>query len=92
VASSRLTTVESSLPRFYFHTDTLTRTTDNEGTDLPGALEARRQAIATCGEMMKDSPEGFWGSRPWSVTVTDAAGLILWELSMDGMASAAAPT
>jgi len=92
VASSRLTTVESTLPQFYFHTDTLTRTNDNEGVNLPGALEARRQAIATCGEMMKDSPEAFWGSRPWSVTVTDTVGLILWELSMDGTASAAAPT
>ena len=80
------------MPKYYFHTDTLTRTTDPEGTVLPGALEARRQAIATCGEMMKDSPEGFWGSKPWSVTVTDAVGLILWELNIDGSATAAAPT
>ena len=31
----------------------------------------------------------FWRSRPWSVTVTDARGLILWEVSMDGVSSAA---
>lgn len=79
------------MPRFYFHTDTETRSTDLEGIELSTPLEARREAIRTCGEMMRDCPESFWGSRPWSVTVTDAAGLILWEIGMDGIASAAAP-
>ena len=79
------------MPKFYFHTSTLTRFTDEDGTELSGAHEARQQAIATCGEMMRDQPEGFWGSKPWSVTVTDAVGLILWELSIDGSASAGAP-
>ncbi|MBU3077708.1 hypothetical protein KOF26_07490 [Sphingomonas sp. XMGL2] len=57
--------------------------------DLPNHIEARRQAIETCGQMMKDAPEGFWGSRPWSVVVTDASGLILWEILMDGIAAPA---
>jgi hypothetical protein len=79
------------MQRFYFHMQTLTRTTDEEGMEMLSPMEARRQAIRTCGEMMRDCPEGFWGSRPWTVTVTDAAGLVLWEVSMDGNASAAAP-
>ncbi|WP_414713334.1 DUF6894 family protein [Sphingomonas sp.] len=41
-------------------------------------------AIRTCGEMMRDAPDGFWGSRPWSVTVKDEGGLALWEISMGG--------
>ncbi len=76
---------------FFFHTQTEKRNTDNEGTELPSRREARRQAIQTCGEMMRDCPEGFWGSRPWNVTVTDATGLILWEIFMDGVSSAADP-
>lgn len=53
-------------------------------------LEARAQTIVMCTQMVKDAPEGFWASRPWTVTVTDAAGLVLWETSVDGFASPAA--
>lgn len=79
------------MQRYFFHTQTLSRDTDTDGIELDSPHEARRQAIETCGQMMKDAPEGFWGSRPWSVTVTDAAGLVLWSIEMDGSASAAAP-
>jgi hypothetical protein len=78
------------MPRYFFHTDTDSRDTDAEGLELATPQEARRQAIATCGEMMRDCAEVFWGSRPWGVTVTDGTGLILWEMSMDGMAAPAA--
>jgi hypothetical protein len=66
-----------------------TRTTDEEGAEFASPIEARSEAIRTCGEMMKDAAEGFWGSRPWSVVVTDHAGLILWELTMDGYSAPA---
>jgi hypothetical protein len=78
------------MPRYFFNTQTGTRFTDEDGFELDGPVEARRQAIITCGEMMRDAPEGFWGSRPWHVTVTDPDGLVLWEIMMDGNASAAA--
>jgi hypothetical protein len=74
---------------FFFHTQTDIRVTDTEGTEFAGYIEARREAIRTCGQMMQDAPEIFWGSRPWSVSVTDATGLILWEIHLDGQASAA---
>lgn len=77
------------MPRFYFHTETDVRTTDTEGTEFTGYVAARQEAIGTSGQMMKDAPEVFWGSRPWSVTVTDADGLILWEIYLDGQTSAA---
>lgn len=79
------------MPRFFFHTQTESRDSDMEGMELANPFEARREAIKTCGEMMRDCPEPFWGSRPWSVTVTDAAGLVLWEIYIDGVASSAAP-
>lgn len=78
------------MPLYFFHTQTETRLTDAEGTHLSGPREARRAAIQTCGQMMHDCPEGFWGSRPWSVIVTNAGGLILWEIMIDGVASAVA--
>jgi hypothetical protein len=75
--------------RFFFHTQTDVRTTDTEGMEYPSYLEARKDAIRTCGQMMEDAPEIFWGSRPWSVTVTDEKGMILWEINLDGQASPA---
>ena len=75
------------MQRFFFHTQTGSRFTDDEGMELDGPTEARRQAIKTCGQMIRDSPEGFWGTRPWNVTVTDSAGLVLWEIFMDGVAT-----
>jgi hypothetical protein len=79
----------TALPRFYFHTETDVRTTDDEGMEFPGFAEARREAIRTCGQMMQDAPEVFWGSRPWNVSVTDEDGLIMWEIYVDGQTSAA---
>ena len=79
------------MPRFFFHIQTDSRFTDDEGVECINAVAARKAAIATCGELMRDCAETFWASRPWGVTVTDDTGLILWEVMMDGVASAAAP-
>lgn len=78
------------MPRFYFHTQSDVRITDSEGLELAGAFEARKQAIQSCGELMKDCADAFWGSRPWSVTITDVTGVVLWEIEIDGSASPAA--
>ena len=77
--------------RYFFHMQTLTRYTDVDGLEMDSPADAREEAIRACGELLRDCPAGFWNSRPWSVTVTDAAGLILWDISIDGATSAAAP-
>ncbi|MBI0474421.1 hypothetical protein D9601_03455 [Sphingomonas sp. MA1305] len=77
------------MPRFFFHTETDKRFTDMEGTEFPTFREARHDAIRLSGVLLKDAPESFWGSRPWSITVTDAVGLILWTLEIDGQTSPA---
>ena len=79
------------MPRYHFHMQTDARFSDDEVVELAGPIGARRQATLTCGEMLRDAPEGFWGSRPWNITVTDAQGLVLWEIMIDGTASPAAP-
>ena len=82
-------TWSNPLPRYFFHSQTAIRVTDTEGLELPGPAEARREAIRACGEMMRDCAEGFWGSRPWSVVVTNEEGVVQWEVFMDGVASVA---
>ncbi|MEG3089485.1 DUF6894 family protein [Sphingomonas sp. PB4P5] len=77
------------MPRYFFHVQTDSRDTDDIGVELDGPQEARAQAIKTCGQLLNDDPKNFWGSKPWSVVVTDAAGLILWDLSTHGFASPA---
>jgi len=77
--SSRLFGRSIIMPRYVFHIQTDTRESDEISTELVGPTEARRQAVQTCGIIMKDSPEDFWGSRPWTVTVTAAEGIVLWE-------------
>lgn len=75
--------------RFFFHTQTDARHTYTDGAEYGSYAEARKAAIQTCGQMMQDAPEIFWGSRPWSVTVTDETGLIMWEIHLDGQSTAA---
>ena len=77
------------MPHFYFHTETDVRTTDTEGMEFPSYEAAKHEAIRTAGQMMQDTPNVFWGSRPWNVSVTDADGLIMWEIYLDGQTSAA---
>ena len=91
LASARFPTNGRSVPvpRFYFHTETDVRVTDADGQEFDSYEEARREAIQTCGQMMKEAAVAFWGSRPWNVSVTDETGLILWEIYIDGQTSAA---
>ncbi|KQM50976.1 hypothetical protein ASE69_06320 [Sphingomonas sp. Leaf208] len=77
------------MPRFYFHTETDVRVTDTDGQEFGSYEDARREAIQTCEQMMKDAAVAFWGSRPWNVSVTDETGLILWKIYIDGQTSAA---
>jgi hypothetical protein len=75
------------MPQYFFHTQTQARAIDGEGLELSGDAEARSEAIKSCGEMVRDAPERFWGSRPWAVTVTDTTGRVLYEISVNGHAT-----
>jgi hypothetical protein len=78
------------MPRYHFHSSTNSRFTDDEGVECATPLDARKMAIRTCGEMIHGCEDAFWGSRPWTITVTDAAGTIMYEIAVDGYASEAA--
>ena len=63
--------------------------TDDEGFDCATPADARRMAIRTCSELIHGAEDAFWGTRPWIVTVNDEAGLIMYEIAVDGYASGA---
>ena len=63
--------------------------TDDEGFDCASPADARRMAIRTCSELIHGAEDKFWGTRPWAVTVTDEAGVIMYEIAVDGFASKA---
>jgi hypothetical protein len=47
---------------------------DTDGTDLPNADVARKQAVTFAGEFLRDHGEGFWKEADWRVWVTDETG------------------
>jgi len=48
-------------------------------------LDARREATAFAGEMLRDRPDAFWTSQPWRITVTDeATGAQLFAITVEG--------
>jgi hypothetical protein len=65
--------------------------TDDTGLEFATAQEARHEAIRSAGKLLRDAAEPFWGARPYSVTVTNEAGLVMWEIYMDGVNAAASP-
>jgi hypothetical protein len=48
--------------------------------ELPGAGEARAQAIAASGEMLRDRGKAFWGGTEWMMRVVDEAGDVVCVL------------
>ena len=83
------------MPLYFFHIHANAHDADDEGMDFADPGAAREEAIKVAGEMMRDSPDAFWDSQPWKVVVTDEAGAVLWQISMDavsgGEPSAAGP-
>lgn len=75
------------MPRYFFHTSTDTRFTDDEGVDCATLADARRMAFRTCSELIHAAEDTFWGTRPWTVTVTDVKDIILYEIAIDGFAA-----
>ena len=77
------------MARYFFHTQTDNRYSDVEGLELDGLQAARTEAIRTAGELMRDGGDKFWSTRPWSITVTDGAGFVLYEIVANGYGSVA---
>jgi hypothetical protein len=72
------------MAQFYFHTESDTRRSDTVGEGLPSLEDARTEAVRLCAGMMQDGAREFWGTKPWTMTVTDETGLIFFTLEVHG--------
>ena len=70
--------------RYFFHTDSDVRFSDTEGEELATVADARVSAAHAIAEMLKGKGQVFWGTRPWTLTVTDGEGLIYFTIELHG--------
>jgi hypothetical protein len=68
------------VPRYFFHVADGHIFCDDVGTELPSLVEARREAIATFGDLVKNRDE--WKSKEWRIVIADAEERILLTLNM----------
>ncbi|WP_313540308.1 DUF6894 family protein [Sphingomonas sp.] len=66
--------------RYFFHIRDGRDLPDDEGMNFNTLQDALRQAIESAGALIKDSADHLWPGEEWSMTVTDAAGLVLCAL------------
>lgn len=79
------------MPRYFFHTFNGHAYPDMDGIELPGLGEARRQAVRTAGEIIRDSGSESWHGPDWHMEVTDDVGqAMLWlRFSVEELSGAA---
>jgi hypothetical protein len=80
------------LPRYFFHVHDGVDIRDLEGTEFPDITAARKEAIIAAGMAITEMGDKFWIGEFWRMTVTNADGLVLFELHFIGTAAAAAPS
>ncbi len=73
----RLDLMESRVPLYFFHVHDGQYDHDDEGTELTGPDEARAQALATAGEMLKDKSSQEWLGERWMMAAIQSANSTL---------------
>jgi len=68
------------VPRYFFHITDGQAFLDNIGTELPSLVEARREALATFGDLVKNREE--WASDEWRIDIAEAEGRTLLTLKV----------
>jgi len=76
---SRLTG-STHVPRYFFHITDGQAFRDNVGTELPGLVEARREARATFGDLLKNRFD--WETDTWQIDIANEQGRILATLTV----------
>ena len=77
------------MPRYFFHIEDRNSFHDEEGTVLPDASAARREASRVAAAYLRDHPADVWEDGSISVTVQDARGLTLFQVTVAGYDSPA---
>ena len=68
------------MPRYFFNIQDGKDILDTEGTELAGVAEARDQAIAAAGEMIRSNGHTVWNGSEWRMDVTDETGNSVFTL------------
>jgi hypothetical protein len=71
---------DEHMPRYFFDIHDGVHDVDNEGTELHGIDEARRQAAKMAGRLLSDNAQKFWSGDEWKITVRDERDLVLFTL------------
>jgi hypothetical protein len=71
---------EHPMPRYFFHVIDGKDIRDTDGTGLAGIAQARDQAVATAGEMIRHDGHTVWNGSPWMMNVTDEHGAAVFTL------------
>ena len=74
------------MPRFFFHID---GDEDSGGTELESLPTAKCHAVKLAGELICEQSDSFWDTAEWTLAVTDESGLLLFQLQIVGLDSAA---
>ena len=77
------------MPRYHFNID---NRTDADRAVMESLAQAKCEAIRMAGQAICQGAEAFWDRAEWKMTVTDASGLILFDLLIIGTESAACGT
>jgi len=68
------------VPRYFFHITDGQAYRDDIGTELPSLEEARREARATFGDLMRNRDQ--WKTDEWQVAISDVEGRTLLTLNV----------
>ena len=68
------------MPRYYFNIHDGKDLPDDEGIELAGPDEAREQAVASAGAMLKEHGRQFWNHGEWRMNVVDESGATVCAL------------
>jgi hypothetical protein len=66
--------------RVFFHVQDGHQYVDLQGTELEDISVARTEAIKFAGQLLIDRPQDLWKADEWTMRVTDAADLTLFQL------------
>ena len=69
------------MPRFHFHVHDGCSVMDTEGTELPDPQAARLEAMRIAGDILKHDAHRVALGEDWRIEVTDATGLILFQMT-----------
>jgi len=69
------------MSRYFFHLPGAPNGIDLEGTELATLADARLDAVRCAGQMLADNPGQFWNAGEFTMRVSDARHLTLFQLT-----------